>query len=208
MSTLPKPLTIAVVGPHYSGKSTLCELFAKQARFTAIKEEWWKDPTRDVQPRDYFHAQMWYLLQTSQSLVKAKRLKAAGQSVILDTFMYSTCIFSTTVLSATQMQTFNAWVEFLATTVPLPDVVIYLHANIDFLYNQRRQTRLAQGTGPKGEDKTSYEWFKCICELNSKYFDSWSLTPLLKIDTQATDFLHDPSAFTELMEKLKAIKNI
>jgi len=185
------PITIAVVGPHYSGKSSLCGILETEFGFKTVKEEWWKDPyrTEDKSQRDYFRSQMWFLTQTSSSLQKAQKLNAQGHPVVLDTFYYSTLIFGETKLSQQDFTVFKDILDLVSGAIPLPDLVIYLHADPEFLFSVRKAQRVAQQTGPKGEENTPWDWYQSICHLNDKYFSHWDKTPLFRVDTQVVNVL-------------------
>ncbi len=200
-----KPLTIAIVGPHYAGKSLLCSLFKEQLGFTSIDEPWWQDPFRDHKPRDYFRSQLWFLTQRLAALNQAKELNRAGTGVVLDTFYFSTLIFGATKLNEIDQQVFADLVEVASQHFPLPDVVIYLHADPKFLHGVRRLSRIESGTGPKSDADTPLAWIEKICALNEHWFARWDKTPLIAIDVEKTDLLGDSKAFPSLVNKIRRL---
>lgn len=197
-----KGKTIAVVGPHYSGKTTLCRIFEEKFGYKKIEERWQDDPYRTGEKRDYFRSQVWYLLQTTQAIYKAKQLNKRGENVILDTLYYSTLIFAQTKLDKRDFDVFKDLVDLVARSAPMPDVIVYLHAEVDFLFNTRKNIRVAQKTGPSGEDKTPYEWLKKVCELHDFYFENWKKTKLIKINVEKEDLAADPKAIDSLFNKI------
>jgi deoxyadenosine/deoxycytidine kinase len=196
-----KAITIAIVGPHYAGKSTLSQLFKKRLGFRILKEKWWLDPFLDTRPRDYFKSQIWYLLQTTRSMVKANELNKKGKNVVLDTFIYSTLTFAQTKLSNKEFALYKSLVDNLAPLLPHPKVVVYLYAKPSFLHSVRRMQRVVKNTGPKEDIETPYNWLKKISDLNKKYFNSWKKTPLIKINVEKVDLKNDENAFYSLAKQ-------
>lgn len=204
---LEKPITLAIVGPHYSGKSTLCKMMQRKFGFAVIYEKWWDDPFMNDNPKDYFRSEIWYLLQTSSKLIKAKKLNKLGKNVVLDTFIYSTLIFASTKLRGKDLKVFKEILDFIYTILPKPDLLIYLYASPQYLFNVRRIKRVKEGTGPKGEINTPYSWFKKVCSLNNKFFSNWKTTKLIKINVENLDLL-TTDGLNWLSSEIKKIKQI
>nr|AIA18978.1 Deoxynucleoside kinase [uncultured bacterium] len=198
------PLTVAVVGPHYAGKSTLSRLLQKELDFRIFQEEWWKDPFKDMQPRDYFRSEIWYMQQSISSMLAAEKLNQEGQNVILDTFIYSNLIFAETKMKKEEFVFFKELLSLIAPRLPLPDIVIYLYADPKYLYETHRMRRVEAGTGPSSDKDTPYDWYEQICQLNDKYFSNWNQTPLLKMDVQHTDFRTEEN-FTKMLEDIRKL---
>ncbi len=197
---------IAVVGPHYAGKSTLCDLFHSSKGFEVIKEKWWKDPYKKTRSADYFKSEVWYLLQTSKALLQADTLRKENKNVILDTFPLSTLIFAETKLKTEDLKTFRELTHVLINSLPAIDVLVYLYARPEFLFEVRKLKRIQEKSGPPGEEKTSYEWFKKICRLNKEYFDGWKSTPTIKIDVEKVDFLNNKEHFEMIVSEILDLK--
>lgn len=197
-----KAITIAVVGPHYAGKSTLCQLFQKKLGFKLKQEKWWKDPFRNTRPRDYFKSQLWYLLQNAKSLIEAKKKNKKGITVVLDTFHYSTLIFAKTKLNQYEFGFFRKIFSLVDSLIPYPDMLIYLHATPRFLYSVRRVDRIKKATGPQSDAQTPLEWFRTICKLNNFYFSNWKKTNIIKVDVQKIDITNEKD-FNILVNKMR-----
>lgn len=197
-----KNKVIAIVGPHYSGKSTLCDLLQKKEGYRVIKEDWWNDPFRDLVPRDYFKSQMWFLYETARRMRTAKELGNKGKSIVLDTFIYSTLIFATTKLKEAELALFKKFFELVDKVEHYPDVIIYLYADIDFLFNVRRVDRVKKGTGPAGEINTSYNWLAEVCRLHDKYFSKWKKTKIIKVNVKKTDFVGNKKGYLKIVKEI------
>ncbi len=196
-----KGIIIALVGPHYAGKSTLSTILQKKKKFIQQEEDWWKDPFRQTEPRDYFRSQVWYVLQRAEKMIEAQALKNKDIDVVLDSFIYSTLIFGRTKLNDVDFKVLEDLCNSISRLLPKPDYVIYLHARPEFLYNTRRMQRVKDGSGPKSDVNTSLEWIKDICELHSHYFDTWNQTPILKINVEKID-ITSSSFLKDLSKKI------
>lgn len=199
-----KPISIAIVGPNYTGKTTLSNLLKEKFGFTIVKERWWTNPFFHYQPGDYFRSQIWFMLQTAKSMLKAEELKNRNKNVVLDTLIYSTLIFSRTKVNTQDFMTIKELIFLLGSKLPLPDIVIYLYASPRFLYYMRRIRRIEDGTGPKGDVTAKYVWLKQICRLNEAFFGKWNTTPILKINVEKIDLSREDNFITLLQD----IKNV
>lgn len=209
---LSKSYTIAIVGPHYSGKSTLCKILKNELGLMIFEEKWWENPFINDLPIDFFRSQFWFLQQNLKSMRKALNLREKGKSTALDTFIYSNPIFASTKLTSREYKVFEDVFGLIVPNEPLPDLVVYLYADVNFLYNVRRQSRIEDGTGPKEDAKTEFEWFKKICDLNQEEFANWRKTKLLKVNVAVTDFKHNKNHRDKLVKaivnKLESSNNI
>lgn len=199
-----KPVTVAVVGPNYSGKTTMVKLLEEKLGFTIVQEKWWENPFFRYQPDDYFRSQVWYLLQTAKAMEQAAELKKKGTNVLLDTFIYSTLIFSRTKLNDEDFEAFQELLEMVAEHLPFPDLVIYLYADVKYLYNVRRVKRVQDGTGPKADATAKFEWLEQICELHNTHFAQWNKTKILKVNVEEVDILKEED-LKKLLDDARAL---
>ncbi len=207
-----KPITIAVVGPHYAGKSTLCTLLQEKLGFEVVQEQWWKDPFRKKTTKNFFKekhdflgSELWFLARNVHSATQARKLNKKGKHVILDTFIYSTLIFAHTVLTKKELRVLKEVFNLIIPTYSLPDLVIYLSADAKFLYETRRMIRVEEKTGPTEDEQTPFEWYKKVWDLNEYYFAKWKKTPLLTIDVEKVDLKNDPKVIAWLKKQIEEL---
>lgn len=193
---------IAIVGPHYSGKSTLAAKLAKQDGFILQEENWKEDPFTEFRKNgDYLKSQLWFLTETMKTMLQAREHAKNGKHIVLDTFVNTTRAFCRSKLSAQDFKTFNFIFKKITKGFPLPDLVIYLYADPETLLKHSAM-RAESKTGPKSDSKTNIEWIKKTVQANSDEFGRWKKTPILKINTSKHDLIHDKTEYKELLKKI------
>ena len=183
-----KNISVAIVGSHYSGKTTLGKLLQEKYNFVFFEEEWFNNPLKEY---DYFHKEVWFLLHRIEALEKALKLKKEGKNVALDTLPESTLIFAKTKLDKKEFKIFFELYKYLIRLVEYPDKVIYLKASPEFLYKVRLPQRVKEKTGPPGEEKTPFSWLKKIIALHHKTFSKWEKTDIITINVETVDIKRD-----------------
>lgn len=203
MHKFKKPISIAIVGPHYSGKSTVSRLFVEKLGFERIEENWHADPYRNVksEDRDYLRSQYWFLMETAKMTLNAAKIRESGVSAVLDTFVFSTWCFAKTKLNETDFAVFEQLSDMLGSRLPLPDVVVYLTASVDYLYDVNRVKRVESGVGPAGDKTVPKEWLSEICTNQEIVFGKWDKTPLIKIYVEKTDLTNELN-FEKLLSEI------
>ncbi len=85
----PRPLTIAIEGPSGAGKTSLARALAAQTGWPVLEEAWRRIHPRPTltfrSPPSLLHLETTLLREETHRYALAKRLRATGQSVILDT---------------------------------------------------------------------------------------------------------------------------
>lgn len=197
------PITIALVGPHYSGKTTLTRLLHQRLDFVSVEECWEKNPYLNNQQNNPLQNQVWYLQQAVENILKAKELNKRGQGVILDTFVYSTFIFSKIFLTDRDFQAFCQLFNSLVPNLPVPDLLVYLKASTDFLYNKRRIARINEGKAPETDLTVSYDWLDRSRLLHDCFFTLWKQSPVVIVDVEKKDLLHNNSEFEDFISDVQ-----
>ncbi len=200
-----RPIVIAVVGSHYSGKSTLSNLLIEKCGFEAVKENWQNDPYKNNRDDsgDYLRSQYWFFLQTAKAMIEGEKLKKEGKSVVLDTFLPSSLNFAETKLNKVDFKVYEEIVDMVLDRLPLPDLVVYLKAPTTYLYEVNRLRRVEAGTGPKSDSSVGFDWLDQVVKLNEKRFGSWQRTPIAEVNVDKLD-VTDDKVFSELLSSINA----
>lgn len=193
---------IAIVGPHYSGKSTLAKKMAKINDFLLIEENWKDDPFSEFRKKgDYLKSQLWYLTETMKAMLQAQQHKESGKKVILDTFVHTTRAFCRSKLSTQDFKIFNIIFNEITKGFPLPDLIIYLHARPETLL-KHSVMRSKSKTGPANDSQTDIEWINKTVQVNETEFGNWDTTPIITIDVSKQDLLNNTVDYKELIKKI------
>lgn len=196
-----KGAVIAIVGPHYSGKSTLAKKMAGNG-FCSVPEKWLDDPFKQFRKNgDYLKSQVWFLIQTMQTLLESAQIKEKGNRVVLDTFPYTTRSFCRSKLNDKDFKTFNLIFETVIKDFPLPDLIIYLTANSKTLL-ERSQARAGVGNGPASDREANEKWIKKTILANEVEFTGWQATPIIRINTSKKDVINNEENYQELLSQI------
>lgn len=178
-----RPLFLAIAGNIGVGKSTLTRHLADQWGLILLPEPvkqnpflklYYEDPKRwGIQSQLFFLTQRVKLFKEAGALDRAK---------IVDRTLYEDAeIFARTALSHIEYEIYLQLYEYLLENLPVPDLVVYLHAST------RTLSRRIQSRGRSFEKSLPSSYLR---RLNERY-DSWASTfvraPLIAIDTDDLD---------------------
>lgn len=194
---------IALVGPHYSGKSTLAKKLASQQKYSTIEENWPDDPFVSFRKKgDYLKSQLWFLTETMKTALQAEELKNSGKTVILDTFFHTTRAFCRSKLNKSDFKVFNIIFEAATRNLPLPDLVIYLHGPVSKLL-EHANMRAKKKLGPSSDATVDVNWLNKTIKANEVEFGNWKKTPMIKIDISSTDCLNNATQCRALLKEIE-----
>lgn len=191
---------IAIEGPIGVGKTSLVDLLAKRFRGTKILEDvdnpfladFYKDKRGAA-----FRCQLFFLLSRYDQQRKLSQRDLFTELVLSDYSFPKDKIFAYLTLEDSELLIYNRLYDLLAESLPKPDLVIYLQASIDTLMKRIRRR------GRDYEKTISPPYLKEVSEAYSHYFYRYSDTPLLVVNTNDIDFVHNPAHFDQLVEQIR-----
>ena len=191
---------IAVEGPIGVGKTSLVTLLAKRFRGTKILEDV-DNPFLDDFYKDKrgaaFRCQLFFLLSRFDQQRQIAQRDLFTQLILADYTFQKSKIFAHLTLDDSELMIYNRLYDLLVETVPKPDLVIYLQANIDTLL--RRIKKRARNY----EKAISPQYLQELSEAYSHYFYRYDETPLLVVNTNDIDFVNTPEHFDQLVEQIR-----
>ena len=200
-----KKYFISVAGNIGSGKSSLTRLIADKLGWLPYFESvqnnpYLKDFYKDMK-RWSFQLQVYFL---SHRFNTHKKIINSAISVIQDRSIYEDVeIFARNLYLMGRMEKRdynnyrNLFYEMIS-YLKAPDLVVYLKADIKTLMNQIRS---------RGRDFEKSIERKYLLRLNKSYttwVSEYSLGPLLTIETDNLDFVHNPEHFELILDKIKS----
>src|SRR5437016_12712344 len=127
---------IAVEGPIGVGKTSLTNLLAKRFRGTKILEDV-DNPFLDDFYKDKrsaaFRCELFFLLSRFDQQRQIAQRDLVSQLILADNTFQKSKISAHLTLDDSELMIYNRLYDLLVETVPKPDLVIYLQANIDTL---------------------------------------------------------------------------
>jgi deoxyguanosine kinase len=194
---------IAIEGNIGAGKTTFCELLARDFNCRLILEQFTDNPFLPLfydQPERYaFPVELFFMTE------RHKQLQAAFSSgadlftplSIADYFFLKTLLFAKNNLSDEEFRLFQRLFDVLNSTFPKPDILVYLHRSVeDVMRNIKKRGRTY-------ETDISAEYLTGIQNVYFEYFRTETELPILIIDVKDIDYLTDTTAYQKLVTILQ-----
>ena len=190
---------VAVEGPIGVGKTSLVDLLAKRFRGTKVLEDvdnpflgdFYKDKRGAA-----FRCQLFFLLSRYDQQRSISQRELFTELILADYTFAKDKIFAYLTLEDSELMIYNRLYELLHESVPRPDLVIYLQANLDTLL------RRVKKRGRAYEKAISAPYLQEVSEAYAHYFYRYDETPLLVVNTNGIDFVHTPEHFEALVEQI------
>jgi len=203
--TEPKtPRYIAIEGPIGVGKSSLAKLLAQKYASRLVKEEVAGNPFLErfyENPRKFaFQTQLFFLL----SRYRQQRELAQGDlfeaGLVCDYILAKDKIFALINLEDDEVSLYESIYKLLVSTLPKPDLVIYLQARPEVLLSRVRKRGIAY------ERNISLDYLRTLSDAYNEYFFHYNETPLLVVNTSEIDFVESPRDLEHLVREVKSVK--
>jgi deoxyguanosine kinase len=203
--TEPKtPRYLAIEGPIGVGKSSLAKILAQKYASRLVKEEVAGNPFLErfyENPRKFaFQTQLFFLL----SRYRQQRELAQGDlfeaGLVCDYILAKDKIFALINLEDDEVSLYESIYKLLVSTLPKPDLVIYLQARPEVLLSRVRKRGIAY------ERNISLDYLRTLSDAYNEYFFHYNETPLLVVNTSEIDFVESPRDLEHLVREVKSVK--
>ena len=203
--TEPKtPRYIAIEGPIGVGKSSLAKILAQKYASRLVKEEVEGNPFLErfyENPRKFaFQTQLFFLL----SRYRQQRELAQGDlfeaGLVCDYILAKDKIFALINLEDDEISLYESIYKLLVSTLPKPDLVIYLQARPEVLLSRVRKRGITY------ERNISLDYLRTLSDAYNEYFFHYNETPLLVVNTSEIDFVESPRDLEHLVREVKSVK--
>jgi deoxyadenosine/deoxycytidine kinase len=191
---------LAVDGPIGVGKTSLVDRLVR--RFEAVKvledvenpflPEFYQD-----RPGAAFQTQMYFLLSRYKQQLEIVQQGLFERLVVADYTFQKDRIFAYLTLGDDELAIYDKLYVTLEPQVPVPDLVLYLTADVDTCMARIRKR--ARGF----ERDLSEDYMAELIDAYNHYFHYYNRSPLLVVDTRNLNLVGKGSDFDELVEQLK-----
>ncbi|MEA2563640.1 MAG: hypothetical protein QOH06_5144 [Acidobacteriota bacterium] len=195
---------LAVDGPIGVGKTTLVEMLTRRFEGVKILEDvdnpFLADFYQD-RPGAAFQTELYFLLSRYKQQQDIGQRDLFDRMLVSDYTFWKNRIFAYLNLSDDELMLFDKLYALLEPQIPVPDLVLYLVADVDTCMERiRRRARNVERT-------ISGEYLGELIDAYNHYYHYYDRSPLLVVDTRHLNFPQRPEDFDELLNRLsKPIK--
>jgi deoxyguanosine kinase len=201
MSSFPHKF-IAIEGNIGAGKTTLCEMLARDHGFRVILEQFSDNPFLPYfyeNPERYaFPVELFFMTERHKQLQgELQQTNLFHGPVLADYFFLKTLLFAKNNLSDEEYRLFQRLFHILNAQFPKPDLLVYLHRPVKYLQENIRK----RGRSFEGEISGTY--LQQIQQAYLDFFRTDPTQPTLIIQMEGHDFVQTPDYYEKIVGLLK-----
>jgi len=191
---------IAIEGVIGVGKTSLAARLTQTIGAKAVYEEFEKNPFLEDfynDPEHFaFQTQIFFLLSRYQQQQYLHQQDLFQQCIVSDYIFAKDRVFATLNLNDKEMKLYDALAKIMEKDIVKADLVVYLQSSTNHLMEFIRKR------GRNIEKNISEEYIHALNELYNKFFFHYSDTPLLVINTDDIDFVHNESDYQDILYEI------
>ncbi|MEL6924731.1 MAG: deoxynucleoside kinase [Bacteroidota bacterium] len=192
---------IAIEGNIGAGKTTLCQKLADDFNGRLILEQFADNPFLPFfyeNPERYaFTVELFFMTERHKQLQEMlPQQELFRQFTVADYFFLKTLLFAKNSLSEEEYRLFTRLFGILNNSFPKPDIIVYLHRSVEKLLANIKKR------GRSYEQDISPEYLRRIQDVYFEYFRTDNSIPILIINAEDLDYLHNPEDYDKIVECL------
>lgn len=191
---------IAIEGVIGAGKTSLAMRLAKTLDGDLVLEEFEENPFLEEfyqDPERYaFQTQIFFLLSRFRQQEHLMQYDLFSQRVIADYMFFKDRIFATLNLNDKELVLYNQVARVLEKRIPKPDLAIYLRASTERLVQNIRNRNRPY------EQNIQPDYIDALNRLYDEFFWNYFETPLLIINTNNVDFVHNEAHYQQILHEI------
>ena len=197
---------VTVEGPIGVGKTSLSKELAATFNYHLLKEIVDENPFLNKFYEDIeewsFQTEMFFLCNRYKQLSDIKKFRLMhDKAVVADYHIFKNLIFAKRTLLPTEYDKYEEIYKILTKDMPVPNVVVYLHASVDTLMK-----RIAM-RGREFEKMISRDYMEqLVADYHSfiKHFEKMHPEiPVIRFNGDQLDFVKNPNDLTYVLQTIK-----
>lgn len=192
---------VAIEGTIGAGKTSLARLLGERLNARLVTEsfqdnpflaDFYEDPERFA-----FQTQLWFLLQRYQQQQELRQVDMFHNLLVTDYMFIKDRLFASLNLNEKEMSLYDTVANMMERNVLHPDLVIYLQADTDTLMKNISRR------GRAYEKNMSWDYIDALNQVYNEYFFRYQDTPLVIINTNNIDFVHNEQDLNEVINYIR-----
>ncbi len=192
---------VAIEGAIGVGKTSLAKLLSKHLSARLVLETFQDNPFLsdfyDDPERFAFQTQLWFLLQRYQQQQELRQVDMFHNLVVSDYMFVKDRLFASLNLNEKEMTLYDSVANMMERNVINPDLVIYLQADTETLMKNISKR------GRDYEKNMSWDYIDALNQVYNEYFFRYQDTPLVIINTNNIDFVHNEKDLNEVINYIR-----
>ena len=192
---------LAVEGPIGVGKTSLVKLLGKKLGAKMVLEEYENNPFLEDFYNDperfAFQTHLFFLMNRYRQQQDLRQVDMFHNLLITDYMFVKDRLFASLNLDDKELSLYDTVANLLERNVLKPDMVIYLQADTQTLMHNISQR------GRDFETNMSFEYLDALSQVYTEYFFKYQETPLIIINTNNIDFVHNNADLEEVIKYIR-----
>ena len=188
---------ITIEGTIGVGKTSLAKLLAEEINAKLVLEEFEENPFLSDFYKDTrmyaFQTQLFFLLSRYRQQDEFKQTNIFTKSIVSDYMFMKDRIFAALNLDDKEMTLYNSIANILEKNIIFPDLIIFLQSETDRLMEN------IKNRGRTYETNIDWNYIDSLNQMYNEYFFRYDKSPLLIINTNDIDFVHNKNDLKEIL---------
>ena len=195
---------IVIEGPIGVGKTSLANKLSLEWDADLILENVDDNPFLSKfyknQREVSFQTQLYFLLTRTRQVQAFKQQDIFSKTRVSDFMLQKDRIFAQVTLNNEEYDLYDQLYSYMTVDIPKPDLLIYLQAPVKVLMKRIKKR------GRNFEKYITNEYLEKLNSMYLKFFDTYNGSPLLIVNAEDIDFVHNKVDYKNLLNKIYSIE--
>jgi deoxyadenosine/deoxycytidine kinase len=195
---------VLLAGPTGVGKTSLASRIGKALDWhvgyeSVLENPYLPDFYKNIQAWS-FHLQVYFLGHRADQHLKAAEMPQSAildRSIYEDAFIFAKALYDSGNLTERDYNSYISLYDFVANTLPLPNLLIYLKAPCEVRVHRIRERK------HEFEDSLSKEYLEMVASYYDNWIASFDLCPILTIDTDRKEFVNNNEVVNDIINEMQ-----